>query len=68
MILRGKVDSFYQKQMIQESLRKIEGIECIANLIGGGRNHSRVLENRIGFCKPFVNLRLELLGRAVRHD
>jgi osmotically-inducible protein OsmY len=31
--LRGKVDSFYQKQMIQESLRHIEGIEGIANLI-----------------------------------
>ncbi len=24
VILRGKVDSFYQKQMIQESLRNIE--------------------------------------------
>ncbi|MCU0713479.1 MAG: BON domain-containing protein [Pirellula sp.] len=33
VILRGKVDSFYQKQMIQESLRNIEGIECIANLL-----------------------------------
>jgi osmotically-inducible protein OsmY len=33
VILRGKVDSFYQKQMIQESLRNIEGIESIANLL-----------------------------------
>jgi len=33
VILRGKVESFYQKQMIQESLRNIEGIESIANLL-----------------------------------
>lgn len=33
VILRGKVDSFYQKQMIQESLRNLEGIESIANLL-----------------------------------
>jgi len=31
VILRGKVDSYYQKQMIQESLRGIEGIEAISN-------------------------------------
>lgn len=33
VILRGKVGSFYQKQMIQESLRNLEGIEGIANLL-----------------------------------
>ncbi|MCE3014682.1 MAG: BON domain-containing protein [Pirellula sp.] len=31
IILRGKVDSFYQKQMIQESLRGIDGIDGITN-------------------------------------
>ncbi|MCU0716946.1 MAG: BON domain-containing protein [Pirellula sp.] len=31
IVLRGKVDSFYQKQMIQESLRGIEGVERICN-------------------------------------
>ena len=33
VVLRGKVDSYYQKQMIQESLRNIEGIESLANLL-----------------------------------
>jgi osmotically-inducible protein OsmY len=31
IILRGKVDSFYQKQMVQESLRAIEGVPQISN-------------------------------------
>jgi len=31
IILRGKVDSFYQKQMVQESLRGIEGVPEICN-------------------------------------
>ncbi len=31
IVLRGTVDTFYQKQMIQESLRSIDGIECIHN-------------------------------------
>jgi osmotically-inducible protein OsmY len=29
--LRGRVGSFFQKQMVQESLRRIEGIAEIAN-------------------------------------
>jgi osmotically-inducible protein OsmY len=33
VVLRGKVDTFYQKQMIQESLRGIEGIGAISNLL-----------------------------------
>ena len=31
IILRGKVDSFYQKQMVQESLRGIVGVPEISN-------------------------------------
>jgi len=31
IILRGKVDSFYQKQMVQERLRGIDGIAEISN-------------------------------------
>lgn len=31
IILRGKVDSFYQKQMVQEVLRGIDGIAQISN-------------------------------------
>lgn len=31
IILRGKVDSFYQKQMVQEVLRSIDGIAEICN-------------------------------------
>jgi osmotically-inducible protein OsmY len=31
IILRGKVDSFYQKQMVQEVLRGIDGISQISN-------------------------------------
>ncbi|MEQ1827248.1 MAG: BON domain-containing protein [Pirellula sp.] len=33
IILRGKVDSFYQKQMVQESLRGIDGVPQISNQI-----------------------------------
>jgi osmotically-inducible protein OsmY len=33
IILRGKVDSFYQKQMVQEQLRGIDGIAQISNLL-----------------------------------
>ncbi|MEI7461123.1 MAG: BON domain-containing protein [Pirellula sp.] len=33
IILRGKVDSFYQKQMVQESLRGIVGVPEISNLL-----------------------------------
>jgi len=33
IILRGKVDSFYQKQMVQESLRGIDGVLQISNQI-----------------------------------
>jgi len=31
--LRGKVDSYYQKQMVQEILRGIDGIAEISNLL-----------------------------------
>lgn len=31
--LRGKVDSFYQKQMAQEALRRVDGVEEIENLL-----------------------------------
>jgi osmotically-inducible protein OsmY len=31
VILRGEVGSFFQKQMAQESLRQIEGIDEISN-------------------------------------
>ncbi len=31
--LRGKVDSYYQKQMVQEVLRGIDGIAEISNLL-----------------------------------
>ena len=31
IILRGKVDSYYQKQMVQEMLRGIDGIAQISN-------------------------------------
>ncbi len=33
IILQGKVDSFYQKQMVQESLRGIDGVPEISNLL-----------------------------------
>jgi len=31
IILRGRVDSYYQKQMVQEVLRGLEGIAEISN-------------------------------------
>jgi osmotically-inducible protein OsmY len=31
VVLRGVVSSYYQKQMAQESLRRLEGIEAIEN-------------------------------------
>jgi osmotically-inducible protein OsmY len=33
LTLRGIVDSYYQKQMAQETLRKIDGIQSIDNLL-----------------------------------
>lgn len=33
VILRGKVGSFYQKQMAQETLRRVDGVEHIENLL-----------------------------------
>ena len=29
--LRGVVNSYYQKQMAQETLRRIDGVQCIDN-------------------------------------
>ena len=31
--LEGTVDSYYQKQMAQEALRKIDGVEVVENLL-----------------------------------
>ncbi|MCE9603799.1 MAG: BON domain-containing protein [Planctomycetia bacterium] len=31
LIVRGTVDSYYQKQMAQEALRKVDGVETIEN-------------------------------------
>ena len=31
VVLRGEVNSFYQKQMAQEALRRVDGIEMIEN-------------------------------------
>lgn len=36
IVLRGKVDSFYQKQMVQEVLRGIDGISEISNQLEVG--------------------------------
>ena len=33
LTLRGVVDSYYQKQMAQETLRKVDGIQAIDNLL-----------------------------------
>jgi osmotically-inducible protein OsmY len=33
LTLRGIVDSYYQKQMAQETLRKVDGIQAIDNLL-----------------------------------
>lgn len=33
LTLEGTVDSYYQKQMAQEALRKIDGVEVVENLL-----------------------------------
>jgi osmotically-inducible protein OsmY len=33
IVLQGRVNSYYQKQMAQEALRNLEGIERIVNLL-----------------------------------
>ena len=33
VVLRGKVQSYFQKQMAQESVRKIDGIKSIDNYL-----------------------------------
>lgn len=33
VVLRGKVRSFFQKQMAQESIRKVDGIKSIENCL-----------------------------------
>jgi osmotically-inducible protein OsmY len=33
VVLKGSVQSFYQKQMAQESIRRIDGVERIDNLL-----------------------------------
>jgi osmotically-inducible protein OsmY len=33
LTLEGVVDSYYQKQMAQEALRKIDGVEAVENLL-----------------------------------
>lgn len=33
VVLKGNVRSFYQKQMAQESIRRIDGVERIDNLL-----------------------------------
>ena len=33
VVLTGNVRSFYQKQMAQESIRRIDGVEMIDNLL-----------------------------------
>lgn len=33
VVLKGNVRSFYQKQMAQESIRRIDGVEMIDNLL-----------------------------------
>ena len=33
IVLKGSVDSFFQKQMAQEALRRIDGVERIENLL-----------------------------------
>jgi osmotically-inducible protein OsmY len=31
VVLRGTVSSYYQKQMAQEALRRLKGVDCIEN-------------------------------------
>jgi osmotically-inducible protein OsmY len=33
VVLKGSVQSFYQKQMAQEAIRRIDGVERIDNLL-----------------------------------
>jgi osmotically-inducible protein OsmY len=33
VVLKGSVRSFFQKQMAQEAIRRIDGVECIENLL-----------------------------------
>jgi osmotically-inducible protein OsmY len=33
VILRGKVGSYFQKQMAQEALRRVDGVEAIENYL-----------------------------------
>jgi osmotically-inducible protein OsmY len=33
IVLKGQVDSFFQKQMAQEALRRVDGVQTIENLL-----------------------------------
>ena len=33
VVLKGSVRSFFQKQMAQEAIRRVDGVECIENLL-----------------------------------
>jgi osmotically-inducible protein OsmY len=33
VILKGQVNSFFQKQMAQEAIRRVDGVEMIDNLL-----------------------------------
>ena len=33
IVLKGQVDSFFQKQMAQEALRRVDGVQSIENLL-----------------------------------
>ena len=33
VVLRGKVASYFQKQMAQETVRRIDGVEAVDNLL-----------------------------------
>jgi osmotically-inducible protein OsmY len=33
VILKGNVESFFQKQMAQEAIRRVDGVEMIDNLL-----------------------------------
>ncbi len=33
VVLRGKVTSYFQKQMAQETVRRIDGVEAVDNLL-----------------------------------
>ncbi len=41
LVLRGRVSTYYHKQLAQEAVRDIQGIESIVNVVGViGRNSS----------------------------